>query len=211
MNENDPPEGAEALLEELDLGSARGGRRAGPEVCIRVVRPLTREDLPRLEEGGAAAVPTLDAIRSSHHQLAQLIAKGMSQVEAGMITGYSGTYISVLVNHDPAFKELLAHYAREREQVFVDVMQRVKVLGLEVNDLLLERLRDDPDKWTNQQLMDLHKETLGKLATGSPAGSPTGVQIGKLEVSFVGAGPEPAAGAGTTVIIEAEAEEIQDE
>lgn len=203
------PEGADALLEEIDLGSACGGRRISKPVALRVVRALTENDLPALDEATGYQVPTLDTLRSSHHQLAQLLAKGTSQTEAGMITGYSGTYISILVNNDPAFKELLAHYQQERKQVFVDVLERVRLLGLEANDLLLQRLREDPDKWTNQQLMDLHKETLGKLASGSASGGSQGVQIGKLEVSFVS--PERGGGLGGGIVIEATSEEIHDE
>ncbi len=199
-----PPEGAEDLLDELDLGSARGGRRpsAGP-VRIDVVRGLTEADLAGLAEVPApgTGIAVLETLRTSHHQLAQLLAKGLSQAEAGLITGYSGTYISRLVTQDPAFRELLAHYSAEREAVFVDVLERVRTLGLEVNDLLLERLRNEPNKWTNQQLMDLHKETLSGLVRGGGGpGSGAAPAIGALNVTFVA--PEPRS-AGTVVIDQA--------
>lgn len=196
------------LLDELDLGSARGGKRpsAGP-VEISVLRGMTPEDLDSLAESGPAqALAPLDQLRSSHHQLAQLIAKGHSQAKAGLITGYSDSYISVLVNRDPAFRELLAHYRAEREEVFVDVLERMKVLGLEVNDLILQRIRQDPEKWTNQQIMDLHKETMGAMVKGSAVAVGGGLQIGKLEVSFV-----TPSGGGGGVVIEGSSVEIQEE
>jgi len=105
-----------------------------------------------------------------------------------------------LVTQDPAFRELLAHYSAEREAVFVDVLERVRTLGLEVNDLLLERLRNEPDKWTNQQMMDLHKETLGKMVGGNSSGNAPAPAIGALNVTFVT--PEPRS-AGTVVIDQA--------
>lgn len=203
------PPGAEELLDELDLGSARGGRRPAAPVSVTVVRALTEADLPRLEEKPQVPGVQLAALKSSHHQLAQLIAKGNSQASACLITGYSETYVSRLVNEDPAFQGLVSHYCQERELVFVDCLERMKTLGLEVNDLLLARIREEPERWTNQQLADLHKETIGKLVAGGPASGGPGVQIGKLEVSFVTPGPREAYGPGV-VIDQPPAQEVQE-
>lgn len=208
-------EGAEVALLELDLGSAKGGRRGvRPQpLHVEVVRELVEADLEALNAPGAPKtgyVP-IAQVRTVHHHLAQLLAKGCDQTEAGLITGYSTSYISGLVNHDPAFQELLAHYQVEREQIYHDVLERLRSLGFEATDLIRERLRESPESWTNQQLMDLVGQTLvapmkATPASGSGSGTP-GQLVGELHVTFVSPEAQQAQG----VVIEGSVAEVQDD
>jgi hypothetical protein len=137
------------LLDDISLGESRGGRRPSTTTC-QVVRPLTAEDLPRLnsrELTPAANLPTLLTLRTAHHQLAQLLAQGRDQETVALITGYNTAYISRLKG-DPQFRNLLDYYAAEREQIFVDVMERMKGLGLSTLEELQQRLEDDPSSPT---------------------------------------------------------------
>ncbi len=194
------------LLEEVELGSARGGRRIAAPLEIEVVRALTEADLPELLSPAtvpAGATGHLQ-IRHSHHLLARCLAEGHSQEHASLMTGYSPSYISSLKG-DPAFAELLAYYATQKEQIFLDVAERMRVLGLSTLDELQARLAGKPDEWTRRELMELAELMLVK-GRQSPGGT---------------GGPGPGAGAGVTVnvkfvtagepkVIDGEATEVPD-
>jgi len=167
------------LISALDLGSARGGRRLAKPLSIEVVRELTEEDLPTLLAPAPIGAPTgaLAKLHHSHHQLAQLIARGVETTEVSLITGYSISYISRLSNEDPAFGELVSHYSSEREAVFVDVLERMRALGLSTLDEIQERLAESPELWSRRELMELAELLLlkpqmrGVSNGGAPAAS----------------------------------------
>jgi len=183
------------LLPELDLGSARGGKAGVNKLplSVSIVRPLDQSDLPAILNPPAVAAPaqTVKSIRHSHHRLAQLIAEGKPGTEIALATGYSQAYISTLQG-DPAFEELIAYYAEQRKEIFVDAQQRLKALGLDATEKLHERLDDPTIVWSNNQLMDLIQMTgitqVG--AKGQPLQGPPGSGAAvSLEIKFVGATP----------------------
>lgn len=151
------------LLDTIDLGSARGGKRSAAPLSITVVRSLTEDDLPQLIDPPSQLVPTqtLAQLRASHHELARLLAQGTNQVNAGLIVGYSQSYISILKG-DPAFQELLAHYADERESLFIDTLERMKGLGFRTLEVLEQQLEEAPEKWSRRELMEMAELMLVK-------------------------------------------------
>lgn len=176
------------MLDEIVLGSARGGKRKS-QVQGRIVRSLGEGDLEAL----VAAPPVgsqhnrLIQVKAAHHNLAQLMAKGVDDVEISLITGYSGSYLSNLKN-DPAFKELLAYYGEQKEIVFADAVKRLAALGIATIEELQLRLESEPEKWTKQELMQLGELIYGK-AVARPleaphAGGGSGLSI---SVKFVSA------------------------
>ena len=188
---------ATQVMADLVLAGRGGGRKARREVDFRVVRALTEEDIPLL-----VAPPPLPAgmsrqvqMRHSHHQLAQNLAKGMDDTEASLVTGYSTNYISIL-RTDPAFQELLANYGAERQAVFVDVLERMKSLGLHTLEELQGRLETDPEKFSNREMMELAKMLLvdgghaGRAGQGTASGGSGPVQVA---ISFVTATQQPQA------------------
>jgi hypothetical protein len=149
------------VLAEFDLSRYARAHRARKPIDWRVVRSLTPADIPLLANPprGDALVPRQTVIRHSHHMLAQCIAKGMDDTEASLISGYAPSYISFM-RGDPAFQELLATYGAEREAVFVDVLERMKALGLHTLEELQARLEDQPDKFSNRELQELARMLL---------------------------------------------------
>lgn len=180
------------LVSELDLGSARGARHKGPPLTVEVLGHITAEDLPALAGRQQAAIPSapqrLVQLRHAHHQLARLLAQGVEQNEIALITGYSPSYISNIQN-DPQFADLMATYSSERELAFVDVLERMKSLGLTCLEELQERVSLEPEKWSPRELMELAELLLVKPSRGAPAGS--GVANANasvaINVKFVGA------------------------
>ena len=187
MNE----EQAEQLIDEVMLGSARGGRKRAEVLECSVVRELTPSDLPLLINPPPVAADRSSTlqIRHSHHMLARIVAEGKELAEVSLLTGYSIAYISDLKNN-PAFAELLAYYDMQKDLVFVDVLERMKVLGLNTLDELQQRLETAPDQWTRRELMELAELLLMKGRTGVAAGSgqgPNGQGGVSISVKFVSA------------------------
>lgn len=187
-----------ALIEELDLGSARGGL-AGinkQPLTVSVIRPLGESDLPAITNPPpvAAPAPVVKSIRASHHKLAQLIAGGSPGAEISLLTGYSQSYISTLQG-DPAFEELVAYYATQRDTIFIDAQERLRTLGLDATEKLQEHLHDPTKIWSHRELMEVIKmalpaETSVKQIPGNSLSVDTGG--GALEIKFVGAAPVQA-------------------
>ncbi len=191
-----PDDGSEAatgeLLTEIDLGSGRGRHPEKPPVLVEVIRSLTVEDLPVLLQRAApssapAGARPLVRLRHSHHQLARLIAQGVEQTEIALITGYHPAYITN-IQQDPQFSELVATYAGERELAFVDVLERMKTLGLTCLEELQERIALSPEKWSHREMMELAELLLikpqraGQGASQSANGAGPAVSI---NVKFV--------------------------
>lgn len=158
----------------LTIGPSRGRpRHQTPD--ITVVRSLNEDDLPLLANPPPlnSTAPSIQSLRATHHQLAQLLVRGTSESEASLITGYSLSRISILKS-DPTFAELLANYSVQRDLAFADTLDRMRVLGLSALDELQERLESSPEKWTNREVMEMAELMLVKprLATSSPGVSP---------------------------------------
>lgn len=194
------PATSTSLVSELDLGSARGGKAGSREPLVVVaVRGLTPDDLPAISNPPpiGSSAPTIQTIRHSHHQLAQLIAEGKEGAEISRVTGYSLSRISILQT-DPAFNELIAYYSAQRELVFVDAQERLRILGLDATEMLHSKLHDQTVEWSNRELMEVVELALvspmvakAKAAQGA-FGPPSGAL--NLNVKFVGAraeGPGP--------------------
>lgn len=187
----------EDLVRRIELGKGPG--RAKAELGVEFVRELGEADLPAIQrargpkasEGGA-----LLRLRHSHHQLAQLLARGVEETEASLTTGYSRAYISTL-KRDASFQELVVGYEAQREELFADTVRRMSSLGLSALDELQARLDEDGASWTKRELMELADLCLVKGR--APAGAPAGAGVGglKVEINFV---EPPAAGAAGPVI-----------
>lgn len=153
------------------LPPAKGGR-VQRRVKWQVVRTLRLpDDLPLLFEKRPTRRRNLKQVRHSHHQLARLLATGVPHEEASLITGYSPTYISV-IKDDPTFVGLIDYYDTQREQIFVDVIERMRTLGLSTLDELQHRLDEEPDEWSRRELMEMAELMLVK-----PAAARTPLQV----------------------------------
>jgi hypothetical protein len=154
------------------IGSSRGGRRRPEiELVIEVVRSLSETDVAKLASPdplNSKPIP-IQALRASHHQLAQLLAQGRPDSEIALLTGYSPSRISILKS-DPTFQQLMSGYQDIRAAVFVDTLERMKVLGLSTLDELQERLEAEPQKWSNRELMEMADLMLVKPRVATPMG-----------------------------------------
>jgi hypothetical protein len=123
---------------------------------------LVDEQLPKKE---VSATPVLQRLRHRHHLLARLIAQGTKDGDVAAISGYDPSRISVLKS-DPAFKELIAHYKTQVDEVFISVHERLLTLGLSSIDEMTDRIEANPESFSTQDLMELIKLSADRIGAG---------------------------------------------
>lgn len=149
--------------------------RAAKAVAAEIVRPLDRTDLALLQEEKGSRAPALVRISERHHALARNLASGMSPSEAGIVSGYSASRVSILQD-DPAFRELLEFYRADVQLAYRDLHTRLSGLALDAADELAQRLEESPGDVSIGQLMEITK--MGADRTGfGPQSSSTNVNV----------------------------------
>jgi len=165
---------AEELVEELfDLPIRKG--RDGMELHVEYVRDLTRADLEALKlNRGSLAPPSLKNIRYSHHALARILATGIKENQAALVTGYSVGRVRDLIK-DPTFQKLIQDYQTDAKDILTDMTERMMNVSFDALEELHERLRDAPEDFTIPALLEVVKTFADRTGHGPGA---------KLEHSF---------------------------
>lgn len=153
-------------LRDLVVPKSRG--RTPTQFSHVYSRDITESDILILQANPVRDVetPSIMKLKSSHHNLARLLAEGRTGVEASYITGYSQSRISILKS-DPAFMELVVYYAGQAEEVFINVHERLANLGLDALEALHEKLLDPegPDL-SIKELKDIVELTMDRAGFG---------------------------------------------
>lgn len=125
--------------------------RRNPRTFHRVisVRGMVPGDLEYLRQRSARV--NIRHIRESHHNIARLLALGLSNRDVAARLGYTESRISVL-KHDPSVAELIATYTKEkheswREHVDAVNADAVRGMGIGMRNMAdrLEALDENPD------------------------------------------------------------------
>lgn len=152
-------------ISDLSIPPARGRRAI--ELNVSFAREVTLDDVAALvanpERG--SLTPSLQKLKSSHHQLARLIAEGRTDADCHLITGYSVSRISLL-KRDPAFADLVSYYSEQVTEVYVNVHQRLANVGLDALEELQERLEEAPEKFSHTELLAVMERTLDRGGYG---------------------------------------------
>ncbi len=151
-------------MTDLNLDLHLSGRKAHA-IGAEVLRELTSSDLGLLATERGIQPSRVQRITDRHHALARCLASGMSATEAGLVTGYTGSRISVL-RGDPAFEELIAFYTNEKAKPVQDLQDRMTSLALDATAELQDRLEIDPEKVSTDQLLDTIKLTADRTGNG---------------------------------------------
>lgn len=162
---DDRPSG-ETLLAELDLGPApEVGKALRLEFHIQYIRDLTEPDMEALKLPRGTKPQSLVRIHSSHHALARCLAMGMRPSEAALVTGYTANRISALQNDD-LFLSLIEEYKGEIREVTADLAFRMANLSFDAIEILHQRLHDNPDEFSINQLLELVKSMADRTGHG---------------------------------------------
>ncbi len=157
------------LVERLDIRALAIARKSSDPKAWRIgsIRPMIKEDLAILVSSLTSPDPRapLARISAPHHMLAKLLAEGKTAVEVSSITGYTPARIQTL-KVDPAFSELIAHYETESIQTSADIHAQVTHVALTAKQLLMERLEDEPETFSNKDLMTLFNAGLDRIGHG---------------------------------------------
>lgn len=143
------------ILTELDLSPRGANPLDAPRAdYVAFSRDLTEADIAALSAPQGVRPKSLVRIHASHHSLARCLASGMRPAQAGLVTGYSSSRISILQN-DPAFCGLVEDYRNEAKAAFADLAERMSDLSLDAIEILQERLHDNPEQFTVGTLLDV--------------------------------------------------------
>jgi hypothetical protein len=120
-------------------------------------------------------IPLTRRMTMRHHSLAKCLAAGMSNWEAGAITGYADSSISVLKG-DPAFKELIHFYKDKVDAEFIDIPRRLMNLATDALDLAHQKMEDNPEDVSINQALDLAKTAMDRVGFG-PSQTSMNIQV----------------------------------
>lgn len=147
-----------------NLGLRLAGRPSS-HVEFSVVRELSIEDLDELAAPRASSGSGLKKIQSKHHHLAKLLAQGMSPGEAGIISGYSSSRVSIL-QADPTFQELLAFYRQMDDEAFKETRELLGDVTRDALGILSDRLEEQPDDFSNRELLQIIEKGADRSGNG---------------------------------------------
>lgn len=158
-----------------DLDINLNGRQKKP-LHFGEPEPLALIDLQTLGTECATKAPDIKKLRSGHHALARALASGMKPGEAGLLTGYSPSRVSIL-QADPSFKELLVLYRSNTQERYYEMHDRLAQLGKDSADEIIQRLEDTPEDFSITQLTDIMTKTADRSGNG-PTSTTVDVRIG---------------------------------
>lgn len=147
-------------MELNDLVIPEAATKMTQIVTCTVEGILDEEDLRALALGAPALLPTpnvepddpsdLKKLREKHHSVARMVASGMSQRLVATITGYTESYISILLN-SPAMNELIEMYRIQNGAAAQVITEKLRTVGGKALDRLNDQL--DENKLNNQELI----------------------------------------------------------
>jgi hypothetical protein len=154
------------LVDDLDTSpSPRLLGNLPRDLHIEYTRDLTEADLATLQGPRGSRPKSLMRIHASHHSLAKCLATGMKQSQASLVTGYTQSRISILLD-DPAFQALVEDYKAEAKAIFADLAERMSNVSLDAIELLQERLHDNPETFSIPVLIDVVKTFADRTGHG---------------------------------------------
>lgn len=151
-------------LVDMAIPSLPKGRRGSPALPPTFVREMTPADVQHVLTT-AAPRQQLQRIRHTHHLAARLLAEGRSNVEVADIVALSPVRICQLKN-DPAFQELVEHYKTQVNAKYVNFHEKLAGLGMAFVDELAQRLEEEPDKFSNDEVMRALEKLLDRGGFG---------------------------------------------
>lgn len=136
---------------------------------LEYAREIGEKDLLLLAQTGSnlpdKPLAPLAAIRDPHHTMAKMVAEGKDPITISRICGYTPARIKTFLQ-DPSFQELVVHYQEESIFADGDVTLQVKHLALVAGATLRERLEENPDSFTNEELRKIHESGLDRIGHG---------------------------------------------
>jgi hypothetical protein len=116
----------------------------------------------------AVAAPSLEGldiqrVKEKHHSVARLAAQGLTQRLIATITGYTESYLSVLLG-SPAMEDLVTFYRMQAGNPTEVIGEKLRDTSMQAVERLGDRLNED--RLSNQELIALAKLGLDRSGHG---------------------------------------------
>lgn len=121
----------EGILEPEDLAAFLEQKASGAKPQD-LAAPAAEVDDPK----------DLKRVREKHHSVARLIAAGTTQRLTATITGYSESYLSILLNN-PAMQELVDYYRIQRGNAVEVVAEKLRAGAMGAVERLVDKMEAD--------------------------------------------------------------------
>lgn len=147
----------------LGLNTSRtSGRATKPLPTVVSSRPLEVAEVDAIGEReiGIKATP-LQRLSARHKHIARDVANGTPTSLIAAEYGMSVSRISIL-KQDPTFMELVALYGAEKEVQHRQADELSVLLGVDAMSELHTRLEDEPEEFTNSELLAVYRSTLDR-------------------------------------------------
>lgn len=161
-------------ISDLDLNLAGAPKQP---LVITEVRELELDDVAVLMASRETKAPPLKRLRDRHHSLAKMLASGMAEGEAAIACGYDPSRVSIL-KADPSFQDLLTFYRGNAAERHFDRSELMESLSRDVIEELHDRLEEDPDSFTINQLESLVKTFSDRTGLGPSTKTEVNVKVG---------------------------------
>jgi hypothetical protein len=174
------------------------GRMAKP-VELLSIRPITKDDLPRITKPRDKSATIPQRLRESHHFIARLLALGYDLAQASAATGYSMNRISQLAQA-PAMIEQIALYRGEFNGKVVEQLDTFAHLAVQnmiaaerqINDTIADS-DDENELLPLRELREIVKDRADRFGYGKHTTS-TNVNVdfaSRLEAAIQRSGKQP--------------------
>lgn len=127
----------DGFLEPSDLAALVGGspEAEAPQASSdSVIQPP-----PVVEEDNPA---DLKKIREKHHSVARLVASGLSHSMVAQLSGYTASYLSVLLNN-PSMEELVSFYRAANGNAAQVITENLRTVGSKALEKLASKIEGD--------------------------------------------------------------------
>lgn len=141
---------------EIGATAPRTRGRAAKPAVVSYVRELGESDIALLAGERGTAPRPIERIRDRHHALARVLAQGMTDTEASLVTGYDPSRISILKS-DPGFRQLLADYHKIENAAAAAFEDRAAVLRNSAMNRLQDLVEDDEEPLGASTLLEIAK------------------------------------------------------
>jgi hypothetical protein len=146
-------------------------------LTVSAVRPLDEFDLALVGTGPTVKPSPLARLGARHHALAKALADGMRPGIAAATYGYCLSRVSILQS-DPSFDELVAHYRAEAEHDYARVHERLTGIAVDALDEIDKRLQETPDQISTGTLAKLVELTTDRTGHGKKGETEVNINIG---------------------------------
>lgn len=158
----------------LDL---RTTGRAKKAISAEIEKELDEADLRSLQVEQGIQAPTIIHMRERHHAVARSIAEGKKPGEAALLHRYTPSRMSIL-QADPAFQELVAHYRSLVNDEFVDFQKKLAELAIDAAHILQTRMEDAPDEISDPTLLQIIQVGADRTGHGPSQKTEVNIKVG---------------------------------